>query len=486
MQVLVHATFRCHFAHGQGSSRGRDRVRRQRGTGGAVTDRGRRAKFVSKLVWATLVLRTACALAQTRVLTLDEASQAALASHETIRAAAAEERRAAVAGDRALSAYGPTIQQTGSYTRNKNGISFAPTPGQPENSSVNPVILQREATRGTLSISQPLYTHQFWALRSLGEHEAERTREGSRLAREEVIAAVIQAYYDLLRAHALTSVAEEAVRLADVEVSHAEARVKVGEAVRSEVIRAQAETARAAQQVVESDGAAEIAADRLSRLTGIPRSFDVVEPTGRSLDLSSADPYVALSRERNPELQQAEAALASARDEERRRWAALLPTLGFQFNYHLVDHEAFAEQNNFWDFLFAVQVPILDAGGARLLDWNEQRALVSRIEAEVAGLRRDVELGVRQAWVNARTLAAQEEAAQKQVSLATETYRLLSEQYTVGVATGLDVLDALSARNSARANLTVVHYSRAVAGSSLERAAGILGEEEGAVQGAKR
>jgi outer membrane protein TolC len=45
------------------------------------------------------------------------------------------------------------------------------------------------------------------------------------------------------------------------------------------------------------------------------------------------------------------------------------------------------------------------------------------------------------------------------------------------VATGLDVLDALTARDSAQANVTVVHYSRALAAASLERAAGILGEE---------
>jgi outer membrane protein len=486
MQVLAHATFRCQFAHGQGSFRGKERVRRWRGAGGVVTDRGRRARLASKLAWVMVVVPAACALAQARVLTLEEASQAALTSHEKIRAAAAEERRAAVSGERAFAVLGPTVQQAGSYTQNKEGISFVPAPGVEENPSFNDVIVQHEATRGTLSISQPLYTHEFWALRSLGEHEAERAREGSRVAREDVVAAVIQAYYDLLRARALSTVAEETARLADVEVTHAEARVQAGEAVRSEVIRAQAETARAAQQVVESTGAIELAADRVSRLTAIPRPFDVLEPPPRALDLSSADRYVALARERNPELQQAEATLAAARDEERRRWAVLLPTVGFQFNYHLVNNEAFAEKNNWWDFLFGVQVPILEAGGGRLLDWSEQRAEVSRVEAEVAGMRRDVELNVRQAWVSARTLAAQEEAAKKQVSFATETYRLLSEQYTVGVATGLDVLDALTVRDSARANLTVVHYSRAVAGSSLERAAGILGEEEGAVQGAKR
>ena len=441
-------------------------------------------RFVPQVLAVVMFSSAAGSWAQTRMVTLDEATQSALASHEKIRAAEAEQRRAAVASGRAFAAIGPTIQEIGSYTREKEGISFTPVPGSETNSSFNPVILQREATRGVLSIGQPLYTHQFWALRSLGEHEAERAREGTRVAREDVVAAVIRAYYELLRAGALSAVADETARLADVEVSHADARVQAGDAVRSEMIRAQAEAARAAERVVESKGAIEIAAERLSRLTGIPRAFEVTEPPPRALDLSSVDPFVALARGRNPDLKQAEAAFESVHDEERRRWAALMPTLGFQFDYRLVNHEAFAERNNFWDVILAVQIPILDAGGARWLDWSEQRAQVSRAEAEVAGLRRDLELNVRQAFVNARTLAAQEEAAEKQTTFATETYRLLSEQYTAGVSTGLDVLDALNSRDSARANLTIVHYSRAVATAELERAAGILGEADVGPRGA--
>jgi outer membrane protein TolC len=412
--------------------------------------------------------------AQNRVVTLEEATQAALASHEAIRAAAAEERRAAVAARRAFAAIGPSVQEIGSYTREKEGISFEVPGAAQGGGSFNPVILQHEATRGTLTVSQPLYTHQFWALHALGEHEAERAREGSRLARQDVVAAVDAAYYELLRAQTLAAVADETAHLADVEVTHAQARVDAGEAVRSDVIRAQAETARAAQRIEETRGAMDIAAERLVRLTGIPRPFDIVEPAERMLDLSSPEPFVALAREHNAELRRAQAALSSTRDEQRRRWAVLWPTAGFQFDYRLVDHEAFAERNDFWDFVFAVQVPLLEAGGSRWLDLSEQRSLVARTEADVAGLRRDVELAVRQAFVNARTLGAQEAAAQKQSALAAETYRLLSEQYAAGVATGLDVLDALNTRDSARANLAVVHYLRALAAVDLERAAGVL------------
>jgi outer membrane protein TolC len=436
----------------------------------------RRSSVTRMILCVASVLWAGTVLAQPRTLTLEEAIGAALESHEAVRAASAEEQRAEVTGRRAYAIMGPTVVQDGSYTQEKEGINFPPLAGAGP-SNFNTVVLQHYASRGLFSVGQPLYTHQFWALRSLGKHEAERARQGSRVARENVTAAVIEAYYDLLRARALSTVAEETAKLAKVEVSNAEARVAAGEAVKSDVIRAQTEVARAAQRVVESQGAIQVAADRLSRLTGVAGPFEVIEPPPRLLDASSVDHFVDLARDHNPELQETRAAVQSARDEQDRLWAALLPTAGFQFDYKLVNHEAFAELNNFWDFIFAVRIPLLEGGGRSLLDWSEQRARVARAEAELQGLSRDVELGVRQAFVNVNTFAAQEGAAQTQASLAAETYRLLSEQYTSGVATGLDVLDALTARDSAQANVTVVHYSRALAAASLERAAGILGEE---------
>lgn len=438
-----------------------------------------------ELAFLLAALVAGSATADARTLSLEEATSAALQSHEALRAASAEERRAAVAGRRALAILGPTIVQDGSYTQEKEGINFPPLAGVGP-SGFNTVVLQHYATRGLLTVGQPIYTHQYWALRSLGQHEAERARQGSRVARENVVAAVIEAYYEQLRARALSTVAEETEKLAGVEVSNAEARVAAGEAVKSDVIRAQSEVARATQRVVESRGAIQIASDRLSRLTGIPGPFEVIEPPPRPLDASSVDRFVELARERNPDLQEATAAVQSARDEQDRLWATLLPTVGFQFDYRLVNNEAFAEKNNFWDFIFAVRIPILEGGGKPWLDWSEQRARVARAEAELQGLSRDVELGVRQAFVNVTTFAAQEEAAQRQASLAAETYRLLSEQYTSGVATGLDVLDALTARDSAEANLTIVHYSRALAAASLERATGVLGEALEPPQGGPR
>ena len=166
----------------------------------------RRSSVTRMILCVASVLWAGTVLAQPRTLTLEEAIGAALDSHEAVRAASAEEQRAEVTGRRAYAIMGPTVVQDGSYTQEKEGINFPPLAGAGP-SNFNTVVLQHYASRGLFSVGQPLYTHQFWALRSLGKHEAERARQGSRVARENVTAAVIEAYYDLLRARALSTVA---------------------------------------------------------------------------------------------------------------------------------------------------------------------------------------------------------------------------------------------------------------------------------------
>ncbi len=113
---------------------------------------------------------------------------------------------------------------------------------------------------------------------------------------------------------------------------------------------------------------------------------------------------------------------------------------------------------------------------------SEQRAVVSRLEAEVAGFRRDLAVDVRRAWVTAHTLEARRAAADQEVAFATESYRMLSDQYTAGVATNLDVLSALTALADARANLTTIRYAHAVSLIQLRRVVGTLGESETAAE----
>ncbi|MFN8546091.1 MAG: TolC family protein [Candidatus Binatia bacterium] len=434
-----------------------------------------RRRAAGLVALALLAARTVGAQA---VLTLEEASARALATHEQIRAADAERDRAAVAPWRALSALGPTIREVGSYTRETESLAF-PTGGQ-SLAGFNPVVLAQDVLRSTLEVGQPVYTHQFWGLRDIGRAEVRRSADGYRAARQDVLLAVAAAYYEALRAATLSTVAHETQQLADTQIAHAEARVRAGQAVRSDVLRAQSERARADQRVAETTGQVETSLDVLRRLTGRTGAITVTDPPPRRVALAAVEPLIGTALGHSPDLQEREAALAAARGEVRRRVGALYPTLGVQFDYQNLNHEAFADRDDFWTLTLRAQVPLLEAGGTRWLDVAEQRAVVARLEAQVAGFRRDLEVSVRRAWITARTLEAQRTATEQEVTLATESHQMLSDQYAAGVATNLDVLSALTALDGARANLAAVRYAHATALVQLDRLVGTLGEPAGA------
>lgn len=429
--------------------------------------------MVATIFWHALLaiafLAAACPAHAQSVVTLEDACASADRAHEKIRSAQAEEEAASIAPWRAVSAMAPSIVDSASFVQNKDQLSF---PATEPIQGFNPVVIAGQALHNTLAITQPLYTHQFWALRDLGKAEVQRTAEATRAAHLDVRLAVTAAYYDVLLAQVLSQVAAEAERLAAAESSNAKTRLELGSGLKVDVVRAEAEIARARQRVVETNGAIDAARVSLARLADLPRSFAVVEPPQRTRQEHGVDGLLDTARKRNPDLQQARAALKASNAEKRRRVAALYPTVGLRWNYFQTDQETFAERNEFWNLQIGIEVPLFEAGGARYLDVAEQRAKVRSTTATVAGFERDLMVSVEKAFITVRTLVAQEEAAIKEADLADETYRLLSEQYQAGASTSLDVLSALSRRTAAQSNRVGVYYGYAVALAQLDRLTG--------------
>jgi outer membrane protein TolC len=415
------------------------------------------------------------AVAAERVVTLDEASSRAIATHERIRAAQAAQERAEVAPWRAVSAMAPSVKDRVGYTREKEQIAFpseiaAALPG------FNPVVVAQDEVRNVLAIGQPLYVHQFWALREIGKAEVKQSDEVYRAARQDVLLSVAAAYYELLRAQALEEVARKTLGQSDVEIEHASERVRAGEAVQSDVLRAQTEKARAEQRLAETLGQVDIAHDQLRRLAALEGEFTVTEPALLPMKLDAVDGFLQSAHERNPDLKIREAAVAAAVGEEHRREAQLYPSLGVDFAYQNINHDTFADRNDFWSLVVRAQIPIFESGGSHWLDVSEQRAVVSQKEAETSGFSRDLDVDVRRAWITVRTLEAKRIAADEALRLAGESYRMLSEQYTAGVATNLDVLTALTSLALARADDASIRYASGFARIQLARVAGTLDE----------
>jgi outer membrane protein len=431
---------------------------------------------ISATLGAAILVATLCCSASRSfadpVITLEQACASADRTHEKIRAALANEEASAVAPWRAVSAMAPSVVNSGSFLRNKEEIAF---PSEFSVPGLNPVVLPEESFRDTIAVTQPLYTQQFWSLRAIGKAEVERAKEATRATRLDIRLAVSAAYYDLLRAEVMAQVAHDSARLATAEARHAKDRFELGSALRVDVVRAETAVARAQRMIAESNGAVRVARVRLARLANLPAAFSVTEPPQVPHDSRALRELLDKAHKSSPDLQQVRATVKQANAEQRRRVAALFPTLGVQWSYHLTDEETFAERNNFWRLLIGVEIPLLEAGGSRYLDVAEQRAKSRSSEASLAGLERDLMVEVEQAFVAVQTLAAQEDSARKEADLADESYRLLSEQYTAGVSTSLDVLTALTARAQSQSNRAAIHYALAIANVQLARLTGELG-----------
>jgi outer membrane protein TolC len=178
-----------------------------------------------------------------------------------------------------------------------------------------------------------------------------------------------------------------------------------------------------------------------------------------------------------PDLRRQERLLAAADEERRRRQFALLPSVDAQWDYRNTSVETFAQRNNFWTFVLALRVPILDRGGGAWLDVREQEYRLEMARLAYEGLRRDIRLEVLRDWLNADTFAANLHTAEEESRLADETYALVSKQYDAGAATSLEVATALADRQRARARLINTRSDRDVAILAVRRVTGVLASD---------
>ncbi|HWP66799.1 MAG TPA: TolC family protein [Candidatus Limnocylindria bacterium] len=431
--------------------------------------------------WATFLctaLFTSAACAADR-LTLADAYRLALEYVERVAIADTEVARTRLGAYRALSTAAPSVNFTGTYTREKEELEFtsvAPSQPLPGVAPGTNVILPGQVVRGGLRVDQTVLNLQLIPLWRAAQREIEASKEARTLAVQETAFAVAQAYHDVLRADAQGEVAEETVRLAAAEERRARVRYDVGELVKTDLLRASVALAQARQLATAATNAKRLTRDVLSRLVG-REVTEVIVPPSPSLPVADIGAGVEMALTRRPDLRQQERLLAATKEERRRRQFALLPSVGAQWDYKNTSVETFAERNNFWTFVLGLRVPIIDRGGGAWVDLREQeyRLEVARLAYE--GLRRDIRLEVQRAWLDADTLAANLHPAEEETRLADETYMLVSKQYDAGAATSLEVATALTDRQRARARFINTQSDRDVAVLAVRRATGVLASD---------
>ncbi len=410
------------------------------------------------------------------LITLEEAYRLALANEEQIKIAGRELAKAQLLPWRAYAQLTPRAEIDGIYTRNKDEISFTAQPTLPGQQGTPSTIRPLESWQGTFVVTQPLIQPSFPPTLQLGKETVRQNVENYGFTIREVLFGVARAYYDVLRSQAQVIVAQETLRLTQDELKQAQARFRVGEVTKTDVLRAEVEVARAERALIRNQNDLQLTLTVLARAIGVKEPLRVVEPTPPQYRGGGYEQLVEKSYKQRQDVQALAAAVEVARQRKNQVLARYFPQVSVQWQFPRLDSPTFANRDRFWTMFLNFQVPLFD-GGVREIDLQEQTQNLKESELQLDRLRKDVGVEVKRALLAIETLGETLQTLKKEVALAQENFDITSKQYRVGLATSLDINTALNTLNQVRTQLIDQTYAYQVAILGLDRAVGVFAQD---------
>ena len=381
--------------------------------------------------------------------TIGEAVRGALETGEGVRIADAEARKAGLRTRRYRLAVTPDVRLRAAYVR----LDEETSPDQGQGGGAPP-----ERQLGwSLELTQPLYTGG----RATAAYEAQRALEGSaglgrELARRETALAAAEAWYGVLAAAEGVRVGEEAVGQAQRHLERTTRRVELGEAVLNDRLQAEVSLRQLESSLAASRGALANARERLRRIAGGYPGAEPAVPIPVPAPEGSPEELVAEALAHRLEPQQAGFSVTAAEQDLREKRGRFLPSLALTASYARQGEEldTLAWQ---WSAGVALELPLYQSG-QRLAEMRESRVGLeqARLAAEAAG--RDVEFEVRGLVNDLGATAARIASLRAAEAAATENLRFAERRYDVGLADGLEVVDARVSLTAARTALAAERY----------------------------
>ena len=415
-----------------------------------------------------------------RIVPLEEAYQLAVANEEQVAIAARELAKAQLLPWRAIALMTPRGEVAGAYTRNKNEISFVQ-----EGANLDPArqvfgttasIRPQDTWRATFSVTQPLFEPSFfpsWRLGKDAVHEGEQRYD---FIVREVLFGVAQAYYEVLRFRAQVKIAQDTLNLAREELRRAQARFRVGEVTKTDVLRAEVSVERAERALVVDRNRLKLARTVLARTIGLSEVVGVMEPVAASFSRQDYAQLLEQAYDQRQDLRAQKLAIQVQQGQKNIVLARYFPQVDARFAYPRLDPETFADQDEYWSLFVNLRWSIFD-GGSREIDLQEANENLSQAKLRVGELKKEIRVEVREALLTVETLQITLEMLKKEVDLAQENYDVTSKQYRVGLSTSLDINTSLNALNQARTQLADQTYAYQVALLSLDNTVGVFAQD---------
>lgn len=400
-------------------------------------------------------------------LDLERAVQFALDSNLSILSAREERGAARGMVTEATAGALPHFAVNGSYTRLD---SIPETRGDVDNYSAK------------LGVVQPLYTGgRVRAARRIAKEYDRSVTDGISQTEQDVVFAVERGFYEVLLAGQDLAVANDAVLLAEKNLTEVQSKFEQGVARRFDVLRAEEQHSQSRADQLRASNAVAIARTALFTLiridpdSAIPLEGELAFSPGEADISSSMD--VAL--ESRSDLRQAVSHVKMQEDAVVIAGAGMRPSLSARADagYINPDRASVAEWSDCWSATVALEIPVFDGLDTRG-KVAQEKARLEQYRLQCDALKDAIRKEITQAVLNFRTAQERVEACRQSMMQAEESYRLVTEGYREGINPQIDVLSSQLALTSARRTYYRAVFDHVVSGLALKKAEGCILNDE--------
>ncbi len=333
--------------------------------------------------------------------------------------------------------------------------------------------------RTAFTLEQPLFDFSIGRGVEMAEKEDTARAFALEQRRQEVAFRVYKAYLDVQTAKGYLSAAEQAVKDAGEHLRLARLRNEAGLGLKSDELRARTYLSEAEQRSISAGNDLVLARMRLSQVTGgaVGTALDTREDITAPVAERSETDLVQLAMENRQDLKEAEAGVAKADAGVRMARSSYLPTVYGTAAYQMNDHDIpFGRDNDAWIVGANLRWELFD-GLRRSAEVGKARAMQQSAAEYLENYRKEVALQVEESYLRREEAAKRLEVARNSVRDSAEGARLISRRFENALATMVELLDAQTAVDRARAEMIENESNYALATARLYSAAGVFMKE---------
>ncbi|HPQ42246.1 MAG TPA: efflux RND transporter permease subunit, partial [bacterium] len=321
------------------------------------------------------------------VITLTEAKKMALAGNPGIKTLRERLKQANYLVSKAWSILLPTLDANASWTRNDSEIAFG-APGE-NGEIIETVIQEKNSTHYGVNASITVFNARAYPLLKYAYQNVDFTDLSAGHAENELLVAVVRAYYQVEAANRAVDVAKESLRNAEEFLKLSLGLNSVGQATRIDVLRAESQMIDARNLLLNSKDAVEVSKTALAALIDFTGAFDIASPGVYEPVSTNLDELLEKAWFQRKDL---ESERIKVQMNERLRQDILcqwIPRLSVNYGWQWNSSSGFGGDNDSWNVELSAYWSILE-GGARRADYLNQKSEILIAQNNLKQLELDI------------------------------------------------------------------------------------------------